>query len=118
MPEFGCPIPTIRIHAHKEPEIVQALTEMDAEDRKCGDKPMRARVMQTENIPDQQTMFGQKLPEAENINDVNLSGKVNEPFFDLVSATPEAFDPTTIPARPSGINHDNDNIPKPVLKTA
>jgi len=89
VPAFGSLIPTIRIHAHKEPEIVQALAEMDAEDRKCGDRLMMAAALHTDTIPNQEKMFGQDLPEATPENGVDLLEEKNKPFFDIAPESHE-----------------------------
>jgi len=89
--EFGGPIPVIRIHAEDDPEIVQALSEMGAEDRKCGDKLMVATAIHTDKIPNQEKIFGQELPKASPVNVIDQSEDKYKPCFNIVSEASETF---------------------------
>src|SRR5262249_47493988 len=95
IPALGGPIPTIRIHAEDEAEIIQVLSEeMGAIDRICGDKPMMAASLHTDNIP--AGTFDQALPPPTTVV-IDPEVETNAPYFDLVSDS-EAQSGTVMPA--------------------
>lgn len=109
-PPFGGPVPVIRIHAHEEPEIVRSLVQMKTGKRKCGKKPMLTAEFDYENIPNQETVFGQELPEAEKTDGFDPAENDNEPIFSFDYKSIEDIGP---PFRRSEFHMpDNDNLVK------
>jgi hypothetical protein len=119
VPALGGSIPVIRIHASQEPEIVQALIKMGAEDRKCGAKTMVAAVMGTETIPDQKEKFGQTLPEVTKVDGVDPVSEAQKPYFGFMKTPSEMLAQQFDPTRPFGDGHyENDNTARHALRAA
>lgn len=78
---LGWPIPILHIHADKEPEIVRALLEMGVMPRKFGHHTMLSGVIDLRNVPNPEAMFGQKLPEATQVNEIDPKRNAYKPHF-------------------------------------
>lgn len=91
----------VRLHLNKEPEIADALLQLNAEQRTFGDKPMLSGVTSLKNVPNAQAVFGQPLPEATKVTGIDPVSEARKPMFDLVSE-PVQFLNGFSPTRPFG----------------
>jgi hypothetical protein len=81
---FGGVVPTMHIHANNEPEIVQALLEMEAIKRQYGHGNLVSGVMKLKNIADPVTTLGQTVPEATSITAIALEQADGKAYFSVV----------------------------------
>lgn len=78
---FGGPVPVMHIHLNNEPAILAALLQMGVMYRKFGHYTMLSGVMNLKNAPNQEIMFGKKLPDATEVCGLNPVRNDSAPIF-------------------------------------
>jgi hypothetical protein len=108
---FGGPVPVMHIHLNNERQILKSLLRMDAAYRKFGEYTMLSGLMRLKNVPNQELIFGHKLPDATQVDGIDPKQDANKPYFDIGREAKRDIEWFSLPERPTiARKPDNDNL--------